>query len=204
MAKPIKNENSILFLYEGETEAEFYLKIFDQHIAQREIRINKANLNGVYNLDHKVKAKVNSYLYNNKFSDCKSIHVFVAYDREGARTVEPQLNVELLKREFVKSKSRIKSINEVVATQDLESWFYHDMPGIYKYLKVPVAERKHDVYPNVDATHNRLLSALFHRYNKHYQKGKRAEGFIDALDIPKIVSRVPELQEMIGLMNGLV
>ncbi len=33
-----KNKNSLLFLYEGETEAEFYKKIFDNYIPQRTIQ----------------------------------------------------------------------------------------------------------------------------------------------------------------------
>ena len=196
MGNKQKNENSILFLYEGETEAEFYEKIFGQYIAQRKIRINKANLKGVYNLNDKVRAKIKSYLLNDKFDDCKDIHVFVAYDREGTRSTEPLMDIALLKKEFIDRKSRVKAIHQVIATQDLESWFYHDMPGIYKYLSAPAADRKNLVCPNVDATHNRLLSALFHRYKKHYQKGRRAEGFIEALDIKKIVTNVPELQEM--------
>ena len=204
MAKKVKNSNSILFLYEGETEAEFYGKVFERYVPQRTIRINKANLNGVYNLDQKIRAKVSTYLINEKYLDCDAIHVFIAIDRDGTRNVAPAISIDTLNKEFLGKRSRVKSINPVVATQDLESWFYHDMPGIYKFLSVPASERRHNIYPNVDATHNRILSQLFHRYQKHYQKGRRAEGFIDALDIAKIVENVPELQEMIAQMNGLV
>ena len=33
-----KNKNSLLFLYEGETEAEFYQLIFNKHIPTRSIK----------------------------------------------------------------------------------------------------------------------------------------------------------------------
>lgn len=203
MAKKEKNKNSILFLYEGETEGEFYKKLFSLKIPERQIRINRGNLNGVYSLDSKVKSKVQSYLQNSSSTGCNAIHIIVAYDREGDRSTPPSLNLPSLEKELVYPKSRIKSISHVVATQDLESWFFHDMPGIYKYLSVPAKERKPEKHPNVDATHNRILSQLFHRYKKHYQKGKKAEGFIDALDLQRIVDQVPELQQMITHINTL-
>lgn len=203
MAKVNRNPHSILFIYEGETEGEFYSKIFEDHLPQRTIQIHKGNLKGVFSLDNKVRNKIQTYLLSDKFVKCKSIHVFVAYDREGDINTEPILDIEKLKREFIVDKSRVKSINQVIATQDLESWFYHDMPGIYKYLRVPKTERKLDVHPNVNATHNRMLSQFFHRYKKHYQKGRRAEGFIDDLDLKKIIGKVVELQEMIKQISDL-
>ncbi len=32
------NKNSLLFIYEGETEAEFYKKFFNHHVPERTIR----------------------------------------------------------------------------------------------------------------------------------------------------------------------
>lgn len=204
MAKTAKNSNSVLFLYEGETEHEFYKKIFALTGTERQLRIAKSNLKGVYSLNQKVKSKIQTYLGNASFYDCNNIHVIVAYDREGDRATEPSLGITALEKEFIAKKSRIKSINQIVATQDLESWFFHDMPGIFKYLSVPVKDRKPEKHSNVDATNNRILSKMFHAHGEHYQKGKRVEGFIDSLDLQKIIGEVNELQELIAILKSLV
>lgn len=199
----VKNTNSVLFLYEGDTEAEFYKRVFDIYVPSRSIRITRANLNGVYSLEGKVENKIKSYLVNPSFRDCENIHVIIAYDREGERHVNPLLDLKSLKKQFLTKKARIKTINQVVATQDLESWFFHDMSGIYAYLRASKKQRIHTVYPNVEKAHNRILSDLFHKHDKHYQKGKRAEGFIEALNLEKIVDSVSELQELILILRGL-
>jgi hypothetical protein len=197
------NPNSLLFLYEGETEAEFYKKIFTHYVPPRKIRRNYGNLKGVYNLNEKVISKIELYLNDSSSESCNNIHVFVAYDRDGPREKETSLDINCLRKEFIYKGSRISSINEIVATQDLESWFFHDLEGIYKFLKVPKAQRNLGAYNNVEATNNRKLSALFHRFGNHYQKGKRVHGFLDSLNIGKIHNNVQELQEAIIVITNL-
>ena len=201
----IRNPKSILFLYEGETEGEFYKHFFDS-LPQRSIRINWSNLKGVYGLNDKVRSKIHAYLQNHSFKDSHHIHVFVAYDREGERHVSSILDTSALVKEFVEcSNSRICEINEIIATQDLESWMFHDLAGIYKFLQTPKPLRNLKAYPNVEATNNYTLSALFHRNKKHYQKGRRVEGFLKSLDLKLIFSKVSELEEakkkILSLMN---
>jgi len=96
------------------------------------------------------------------------------------------LDIKHLRKRYIYKGSRISSINEIVATQDLESWFFYDLEGIYSYLQVPKAKRNLSAYNNIEATNNRILSELFHRFDKHYQKGKRVEGFLKKLDFKKI------------------
>ena len=202
MAKE-KNQNSLLFLYEGETEGEFYKMIFDSYVPPRKIRRNYSNLRGIYALNDKVKSKIESYLQNETFVSCNKIHVFVAYDREGPRDTEAQLDLKSLNEKYICEDSRISSINEIVATQDLESWFFHDLEGIYKYLKAPKSKRNLSAYPNTEATNHRILSGLFHRFDKHYQKGKRVHGFVAQLNIKKIFDNVQELNDSISIIKEL-
>lgn len=197
------NSNSLLFLYEGDTEAEFYKLIFNKYIPERKIRRNYGNLKGVYSLNDKVSSKIESYLLNDSFKTCNDIHVFIAYDREGPRTTETLLDIESLRKKYISKKSRISTINEIVATQDLESWFFHDLEGIYKYLRTPKSKRNLKAYNNTEATNNRILSCLFHNYNKHYQKGKKVHGFIEQLDIEKIYNNVQELKDAVSFINTL-
>ncbi|HZK68116.1 MAG TPA: hypothetical protein VFC36_00810 [Paludibacter sp.] len=197
------NKNSLLFLYEGDTEAEFYKTVFDKCVPPRVMKRNYGNLKGVYSLNDKVRSKIESYLRNESSINCNCIHVFIAYDREGPRLTEPNLDIDNLICKYIHQGSRIISINQIIATQDLESWFFHDLDGIYKFLKVVKSRRNLTAYNNIDSTNNRILSELFHRFGKHYQKGKRVQGFIDKLDIEKIISNVPELSESITLIQKL-
>jgi hypothetical protein len=198
-----KNPNSILFLYEGDTELEFYSRVINKYIPQRKIRITASNLDGVYNLDKKVKNRINEHLLKNLLEE--QITVIVAYDRDGRKEKESRLMVE-----FVKSKieqdlgpERILSINEIIATQDIESWFLKDIDGVYKYLRVPHKERTNK-YQNTESFNCTDLSNLFRRYRKNYQKGSRAEGFIEALDIDIIYNNTPELKEGIKIILDLI
>lgn len=203
MAKTV-NPNSLLILYEGETEGEFYKLVFENYVPPRLIRRNYSNLKGVTNITRKVENKILSYLQDNKSKSCDNIHVFVAYDREGTREKEPLLDIDYLKSEFLYQKSRIASINEIIATQDVESWFFYDLEGIYNFLKVPKNKRNYKAYINIEATNNRVLSSLFHRYNKHYQKGTRVQGFVNQLYIDKIVENVKELKDAINFIISLI
>jgi len=197
-----KNNNSLLFLYEGETEAEFYHRIIDLYVPPRKIRINYSNLKGVYSITEKVCSKIELYLHNEASFSCNKINVFVAYDRDGPRETETRLDIKSLKQMYLNKGSRISSINEIVATQDLESWFFHDIEGIYNYLKAPKNKRA-KTFNNVEATNWRVLSDLFHRFNMHYQKGKKASGFLVHLNIDKICSNVQELKDAVTFINQL-
>ncbi|OMP75672.1 DUF4276 family protein [[Flexibacter] sp. ATCC 35208] len=204
MAKIKKNQNSVLFLYEGETEEDFYKKIFKKYIPERTIRHNFGNLKGVYNVTEKVGNKIKSYLDNDSFKDCEQIHVFVAIDREGERNQPSLIRLDELEKKFIYKDSRVKKISPIIATQDLEAWFFHDLEGIYKHLQVPVNQRKMNAYPNKDKLNNRILSELFHRYKKHYQKGRRVSGFVDNLDLGLIYTNVPELKDAIAEILNLI
>jgi hypothetical protein len=80
-----------------------------------------------------VKNKINNFLTQ---SDDKNITVIVVHDREGTRDMESPFNADLLKETF-KAKKGIADVYEIVATQDIESWFFHDIEGIYEFLRVP-------------------------------------------------------------------
>ncbi|MFH0734573.1 MAG: DUF4276 family protein [bacterium] len=196
------NPNSILFLFEGETEREFYDILFDNYQIDRKIKINKIDLKGIWSINEKVKNRTYEYLAKSK---SPKITVIIAHDREGIKSKKSCVNLNLLKKEFVKGKnSRIKEIKETIATQDLESWLFHDIDNIYKHLKTPSKERNTKNYLNVESKNNTDLSTLFHKYGKHYQKGSKVEGFLLKLDFVKIYNKTPELQELIKYIKSLI
>lgn len=200
---PKKNNNSVLFLYEGETEKEFYKIIFEKYLEPRLLRINYGNLRGIYDINNKVESKIKAYLDNKDRKDFKNINVFVAYDREGDRNTDSSLNIDELKKYFIFKGSRIKNIHEIIATQDLESWLFNDIEGIYSFLKVPKSKRNLKAYPNCEMVNNRTLSTLFHKYGKHYQKGSKVANFITSLDIEKIFNSVKDLKDGVEKIRKL-
>jgi hypothetical protein len=109
------------------------------------------------------------------------------------------INIELLRNDFA-DEPRIKSINEIIATQDLESWLFLDIEGIYSFLKTQKSKRAPHKYKSHQSFNNRDLSALFKQNEQHYQKGKRVMGFISKLDLEKIYMTCNELRDGIELL----
>ncbi len=197
-----QNPKSFLFLYEGYTEKEFYDKIFDAYLPKRKIRIHKYNLKGIgNNLNKKVRRRIHGFLTDKRKTQETEVYIIIAYDREGTRAIDTLLNIDKLRTEFItQKKSRIKGISEIVATQDLESWFFHDMNGIYNYLKVPKKSRTL-VISDVEKTNNRVLAQLFRKHNRIYQKrGKACAGFIASLDLDMIYRKSTDLKKAIADM----
>ncbi len=198
-AKPINK--IILFLYEGETDKEFYNKIFLLKLSGKGIRMHKMNLKGGIN-NKNVADEIYGFQIAPSNKNKNEIHVFIGYDRERRRRETPlRINIELLNKDFVNVKnSNIKSINQIIATQDLESWLFIDIEGIYKFLIVPKANRNIKKYANIENFNNKDLSKLFRQFGAQYQKGKRVEKFIDKLDLTKIYTNCPDLRKGIKSM----
>ncbi len=197
------NPNSILFLYEGETEREFYNILFQTCVEQRSIRITKSNMHGVGNINKKVKKKIAAFLDDKKSMGQNKITVIVAHDRDGDRATESKLNVMGLKEQFCLKKSRVEDIWEVIATKDLETWLFHDVEGLFDFLNIPQKKRNYAKYLNVESLNNVSLSSLFRTCDKLYLKGDKAEGLLLKLDIRKILAKVPELQDLVVQINSL-
>jgi hypothetical protein len=132
-----------------------------------------------------------------------NITVIVAHDREGGPTTESMLNISILKKEFCSGKSRIADIWEVIATQDIESWLFQDINGLYDFLKVPKKKRNYDKFKDTESLNNVTLSTLFREQGKLYMKGKKFAGLIAKLDIKKIIANTPELRELLELIKSL-
>jgi len=198
-----KNPNSILLLYEGDTEEEFYKRIVDNTVPKRRIRISYDNLKGITtNINRKILHKIYKHLQNN--INEHRIFVFVAIDREGDKSCESPLDINEIINTISVDTNRIQEVFEIIATQDIESWFFIDIDGIYKYLKVPKNKRNPRKYSNYESYNNRDLSNLFRRYKRIYSKGHSDTGLLGSLDLKKIYNNCPELQEGIEKMISLI
>jgi hypothetical protein len=189
----------IIFLYEGETEKEFYDLIFKAKLPKG-ARMYFIHLQGFINTNSKgVRHTLNKFLWSHKNLDENHLHVFIAYDREGPIGTDLPIDVGLLRSDF-QDEQRIKSIDEIIATQDLESWLFLDIDGIYSFLKTQKSKRAPHKYKSHQSFNNRDLSALFYQHDKHYRKGEGVASFISKLDLEKIYNSCNELSGGIELI----
>jgi hypothetical protein len=196
------NPNTIFFLYEGDTEREFYNIIFKKHLSYRKIRLAYKNLKGITtNINRKISGAIIDH--SEKHPERKNIHVFIAIDREGPRTLKPLIDIITLKKQFIKKDSQISSIHAIIATQDFESWLFFDIEGIFKFLGCNLKKCPIKTYSNVEKTNNRTLSQLFRKHGKTYFKGTRVHNFIKTLDIDKIYNNCNDLRKGIEKMKDL-
>jgi len=196
-AKLIKKPISLL-LTEGDTDEIFYNRIKDDFLTG--CRITVENIHGLYNINLKIMSRIVDY---SKKHEDEIIRVYCCLDRESRYGQVPEFDVKIITK-YVKDENikKILSINSIIATQQIESWFFYDIDGIYVFLNVPKSRRKPTSFKPPERFGYKHLQRLFERYNKTYTKGKRAEYFINQLDVNKIASNCNELREGIELIKS--
>lgn len=85
-----------------------------------------------------------------------------------------------------------QNVYHIKAKKSIEDWFLIDYPGVLTYLRLPQETR----LPNGNGIHQ--LETLFKKVNKVYVKGSHIVGFVEHLDIQKIITGAKkELKPMI-------
>ena len=189
---------ALIFL-EGDTEKEFADKLFPKYLDKTPRKV--MNLHGNININNKIFDKVANFISNNADT---LVRVYCFIDREH-RTHNPPLDIAFIKSEF-KAKSvfqgRVISTHRIVATQMIESWFFYDIEGIYKFLSVPHKNRDNSKYKPPEKFTANDLARLFSRYGKSYIKGKRCANLIEHLDTDKIYKQCTELRAGLDIIRG--
>lgn len=189
-----------LIFIEGDTEEEFYKIVCDKYLGGLTKKV--WNLNGNFNVNNKILDKTFSFLDRNPKS---LVRVYCCIDRE-SRDQNPPIDIGHIVETFKKKsrkQCRVLSVKKIIATQMIESWFFYDMDGIYKFLSTPHPQRKHHKFrPPEKFTHIDLAN-LFKRYGKFYIKGKRCQNFVSHLDIDKIYRDCQELKKGIESISKL-
>lgn len=188
-----------LLLVEGDTEEIFYCRVKDTFLTGCRSTVRK-NLEGLFNVNKKVIGRIVDYLQGH--TDEK-IRVYCCVDRESRYGTVPGLDLKTVIK-YIKDKniSSVLSINLIVATKQIESWFFYDLGTIYRFLKVPRAQRKSSAFKPPEKFGYKDLQRLFERYGKVYSKGKRSKNFIDHLDVKKIASDCKDLRKGIALIQS--
>lgn len=188
-----------LFFVEGQTEEEFYKILFANVFRGLTKYIH--NLNGNTNIHRKVYGYTLDFLYKHPDTD---LMVFCCIDRE-SRFLAPPLDIDEMRLHFQregKYRNRVLSADQIIATIMLESWFFHDIDGIYRFLRTPKSKQKPNKYHPPEKQTCRELSLLFKRNNKLYMKGQKCAGLIKSLDLDLISRNCSELQVGINLIKS--
>ncbi len=72
-------------------------------------------------------------------------------------------------------------VYHIKAKHSIEDWFLSDLTGILKYLKLTPGSK-----PNGNNGYEKMKN-LFKKSNRLYVKGERINGFIDSIDVEKIM-----------------
>lgn len=83
----------------------------------------------------------------------------------------------------------------IKARQSIEDWFLLDLEGVLRFLGLPAHVRP------TGTNGVEKLKNLFRRGKKEYYKGVRAKGFIEQLDLDKIIRS--EYQQLLPLFEVL-
>ena len=165
---PIKSRAEFpytLLMVEGDTEILFYKRIKETYF--RNARFKIINLEGNWNINQKVLDKTTAHL--NAHPDTEFI-VCICIDRE-SRSGKAPINMELIKKELnCYSNIKTENIRLYEAVQDIESWFFHDIKGIYQFLTFPKRKRTIKKYRPVEKLNHKDLSKLFKQEKKYTVK----------------------------------
>ena len=186
-----------LIYVEGDTEVEFFKKLFWGYLGRRPRKTY--NLRGNFNIYNKILDKTLNFLTNRS---SVQVRIYCFIDRE-SRDQNPPLSISVLRsriKEIPELKKAVLTADLILATRMIESWFFYDIDGIYKFLKTPRHKRNPRKYRPVEKFSADDLSQLFVRYGKVYIKGKGCRNFVDHLDLEKIFNACDELNEGINLI----
>ena len=199
------SKKAILFLYEGETEGEFYPRIFKSYLdfENRRVRLSSQCLKGNFNINSKVVNSIYNYIaYLKKKDNINSIYVYVALDRDKREEFMAPIDLTNIRQKV--GSNLVKSIEIIVATQDFESWLFIDAENIYKFLRTPVHLRNSAKYKNYQSFNNKDLSKLFSQNDRQYKKGKKVEGLLNSLNLEKIYENCQDLKNGIESMKACI
>lgn len=194
--KAERNRQVALLFVEGDTEEEFYKYLLTSYLPNAPKAI--VNLHGNSNIHRKILSGADVFLQKHK--DC-FVRIYCCIDRE-SRDHNPPLDIDALRDSLRADRdfSRVLSADTIIATQMIESWYFHDIGGIFKFLKVPHSERNPAKFAPPEKFTHIHLARLFERYGKVYIKGRKSANFINHLDLEKIHNDCAELRNGLELI----
>ncbi len=186
-----------LLILEGDTEEVFYTII--KNLFLRGIRVEFQNIKGQGNVNNDVLYEIYKFT-RNKPND--TIRVYCCVDTERQNQSATPLDLDFICEQIrCRPMTNVLSIDAILADPEIESWFFYDIEGIYKYLKTKLTRSSKAKFCNPKNLCKKDLQQLFFKFEKAYISGKKTENFIKQLDINKIVSNCKELRKGIQVIK---
>jgi hypothetical protein len=173
-----RGQHVALLLVEGETEEELFSELTRKFHRSKPKKIK--NLRGNFSVNRKIVDAAVSYANNNPTN---TFDVYVCIDQE--RIGCPAYNHQWCEAEL-KKEPRCRRLIPVIAILMIESLFFLDIDGVYKFLRAPHNQRNPKKYANFRGLTHVHLSELFRSHGKRYCKGRRCENFVANLDLSKL------------------
>ena len=185
-----------LVFVEGDTEILFYKRIREKYFENARCKI--INLEGNWSIIQKVLDKTTAHL--NAHPETEFI-VCICIDKD-SRSSKAPIDMQLIEEEL-KNYPNIKSenIRLFLAVQDIESWFFHDIEGIYSFLKFPTSRLKIRKFSTVEKLNHQDLSKLFKEAKTDYRKGYASENFINNINLEIIRKKSKVLDDFCAVME---
>jgi len=179
-----------LLILEGDTEEIFYPRVRDLFL--KDIRLKLIPIKGQRNINAQVMAKLFGFARENHTDNCRA---YCCIDAESNKKFATSLNLTLIRNQIrQRNIKQVLSVNAVLAVPEIESWFFYDIEGIYKHLRAPQHQCNIKKYSLPKNFGKKELQRLFEQFKLNYLPGKRAENFINHLDIEKIVNKCESLK----------
>lgn len=188
----------ILIFVEGDTEIEF-IKALVQCLQQqnpqitRQQRIIYRNAKGIRNFQNKVfRIFKNQVLRDNPGI---TFDVVLCYDTDAFEYAQkPPVDWKLVEADLKRAGTH--QVIHIRARHSIEDWFLKDYAGVLTFLRLP----QDTLLPG--GTGIQKLKILFKKANKVYVKGSSLKGFIQQLDMNKIVYEITgELKPLIRALG---
>jgi hypothetical protein len=183
-----------VLLVEGRTEAIVYGRV-KSFFLDGECPSTVEEIDGLFNVNKKIL-----HALKTRHTD-RQIRAYCCLDRESRYAKTPEFDLGLVQSQVAeRGMSNVLSVDAIIATKMIESWFFYDLPGIYTFLRVPKAKRNVRAFKPPEAYDVSDLKALFRRHGKTYREGERARHFINRLNVPGICRNCKELGVGVALI----
>jgi len=187
-----------LLILEGDTEEIFYSIVQNKFL--HDIRFKRTNIKGRGNVNRDMLGEIYKYAYSNRRD---LVRVYCCIDTERQKKSATPFDLGFVCEQVqARQMTCVLSISAILADPDIESWFFYDINGIYKFLGVRKSQRSTKKYRNPKNLCKKELQQLFRRFDKVYLPGRKATHLINNLDIEKIVANCETLREGILLIQS--
>jgi hypothetical protein len=187
----VKNEKSlqkvVLIYVEGDTEKEFFEKLYQNWKKRKNIKIIIKNVKGIGNYQKKPYNHFKTTV-KTKFGNC-CYNIFFAYDSDVFEfSPKPPVDWKAVEKQFRKHKKAI--CYHLKAIKNTEDWLFIDFEGLCDFLKLNPEKNKVKGKTGLEK-----IEKLFKRANKTYIKGTKVEGLLNKLNLKKIYKAKKDILE---------